>query len=264
VTALASAADAAGTGTVMPRDGSYMGAFGTTDNAVQVDPLGPFPAVAPVGPATRFNEARFSPVWPTNVPGIETHLDVYLDTGWQDGSGFAYSVAVSAAGTPIHHRRDFFFHVYKGVDANSDKLYVGFSCNTDYQPDDRLADIGFELDTSGWYRFDYDFNEVEESPTTQGYLEVTMELQPGGGGDFLFADDLSNPSDIIDSDGSGGVENRTVGGRNYGWFPYIQVADGTGSAMDLYVDSVKYTNPEPATLAMLALGGLALLRRRRG
>ncbi len=260
VARVASAPNAAGTGTVTPQSGAYMGAFGTTNNNTVAGH--PFPPVAKVGPATSFGALEFSGSWPTAVPGIESYIDVYLDTGWKDGSGFDYSVAISAAGTPAQHQRDFMFNVYKGVDAASDVLYVAGSNNTSYKPLD-ISSIGYAITASGWYRFDYDFKEVGESDTTAGYLEVTMRLLPGGGGDALETWTRSNPADIIDSDGSGGIEARTVGGRNYGWFPYIDLADADGTAMALYTDNVRYENPEPTTLALCALGGLALLRRRR-
>ena len=250
------------TGSAVNPTGSFMAAFGTTPNTVQVSPLGPFPAVAHVGPATSFNDA-FSGTWPTVLPGIRSSIDVYLDTGWKDGSGFDYSIAISqAGGDPGVHRRDFMFHVYKGVDAASNKIYVDTSSNTQYRPLD-VSTTGFEITTSGWYRLDYSFNELNESAQTQGYLGVTMALEPGGGGSALQTWTLSNPTDIIDSDGSGGVQNRTVGGRNYGWLPFIDLADPAGTALPLYVDNVYFSNPEPTSLSLLALGALALLPRRR-
>ena len=209
-----------------------------------------FPSDVEVGPATDFvdfttpdSSATFDATWPdkgNNVTAIESHIDVYLDQSWASGSGFDYSAAISD--TTGDHRRDFIFHVY----ADGTDIHVDVSNNSDLQPKDVSGNANaYTIGSTGWYRLDYEFvnnNDV---------LRVDMALLPGGGGSALSTWSLSDASDIVTGTGV------TVGGRNYGWFPTIEVGG------DLYVDNAYYFNPEPSTFILVALSGAAALHRRR-
>src|SRR5437899_4719830 len=77
---------ASGTGGIVTADGG--------DYALVAEPT-PFGADS-TGPFTRFDGYRHE-----FINGLTASVDVYLNVGWADGSGFEYSVAASnAAGPP--------------------------------------------------------------------------------------------------------------------------------------------------------------------
>ncbi|HPF41284.1 MAG TPA: PEP-CTERM sorting domain-containing protein [Phycisphaerae bacterium] len=171
--------------------------------------------------------------------GYTASLDVYLDTGWTAGQGFDYSVA--ANGTDNAHKRDFIFHV--GVVGG--QLMVNASNNSDYNYNsfkliNENAGNKHVVAASGWYTLEHVFYD------NAGLLSVDFNLRDSGGSLLWSVTRGGNPADMIPS---------VIGGNRYGWFTYNNI-DG------LAIDNVSLV-PEPSSIALLLIGGVATLRRRR-
>lgn len=226
-----------------------------------------FPDPIKTGPVTDFidnssSTPDFSNAWPTSLDpdGIDSRIDLYLDRGWDNGSGFDYSVAISNNDAGATHRRDFLLHVFSdGTD-----LYVDASNNSDLAPKDSIVNssTAFEIDDNtngtGWYQARWRMQPTGSS-NDRLLTEIGLYwIDPDDASTTLQTTwSLTNDSDIISG------TNQNVGGRNYGWFPFIDLAGGTATNGELFVDNVTFDNPEPGTLALIALGGLAAMKRRR-
>lgn len=185
------------------------------------------------GPFTRFGGYSTS-----FGGGYTASLDVYLDPTWSVGTGFDYSVAASRQ--TGSHLRDFIFHV--GV--TDVGLLVNASNNTDgtvnpFKLKNENGGDNFTVTSAGWYTLEQDFYD------NAGILAVDLTLYDDGGSE-LWSVTRSDPSDDIAT---------TVGGNRYGWLVVNNVSN-------LAIDNTSLV-PEPGSMALLGLGGVALLRRRR-
>jgi hypothetical protein len=191
------------------------------------------------GPYTFFGGP--SAVWPTG--GFSTQNAIYLDPAWATNSGFDYTVAAYNQGGT--HLRDFIFHVTK--DASTNQLLVGASNNTNFAPRQDLESIDHAvISMAGWYIFEHVFRD------DGGALAVDLNLRDAGG-NLVFSKTLSNPADLIAS---------VVGGNGYGWFTFIDVAGGIAVDATLLSDAAVAVVPEPASLAIWSLMGMAGLAYR--
>ncbi len=187
------------------------------------------------GPFSRFDGYRS--VWPG---GMTASLDIYLDTSWAAGEGFDLSVA--ANGSDGNHRRDFVFHVTQ--DTSSGDLLVGGSNNTNFDPREDLETLNhYVVPASGWYTFEHVFYDAGD-----GSLAVDLNLRDTGGS-LLFSETRNDASDVLAT---------VVGGNRYSWLTNVDIAGGI--AIDNHTLDVV---PEPASLALLGLGGLTILKRKR-
>jgi hypothetical protein len=198
-------------------------------------------------PFTYFDQSRsYWPGKPSDPDsGFTASLDVYLNTGWSEGTGFDYSVA--AWGTDGTHQRDFIFHVAK----DSGDLLVGASNNSSFETKENLeSGMSHTVNSSGWYTLQQDFYN------DGGQLAVDMNLLNNSGSN-VFTKTLSNAGDTIPGE---------VGGNGYGWFTFVDDSNGEDTVA---IDNANLTvAPVPGAVsggvALLALtSGGALLRRRR-
>jgi len=190
------------------------------------------PSLGAGGPYTRFGGYTSD-----FAGGFTASLDVYLDTAWAAGKGFDYTVAINNQSNS--HLRDYMFHV--GV--TDQGLLVNASNNTDRNFNERKLENEnsgnyYTVATSGWYTLQQDFYN------DNGNVSVDMILLSSTGSQIwnvtrTSADDIAT----------------TAGGHRYGWMTYNNI-DG------LAIDNVSMV-PEPATMCLLALGGLLLRRKRR-
>ena len=136
---------------------------------------------------------------------------------------------------------------------------------------------------SGWKAIDLDISgmiaelnandtllvDVTTSHTAESvgwWLETVFVVQGGVG-----AGDYYNQGPLVSVASPDGSLTTTTVAYNYGpgltsgpienWAK-IRIINNTGGAGTLYYDNVRMT-PEPATLSLLGLGGVSLLRRRR-
>ncbi len=102
----------------------------------------------------------------------------------------------------------------------------------------------------------YDWIEVGGAATLGGVIEVDLVNgfvpEPGD-----YFDILTAGGGITNPDLSEVTFDFSNAGAGPGWWTFIVPLDGGGEALRLVA------SPEPATLTLLALGGLCLLRRRR-
>lgn len=188
------------------------------------------------GPFSRFDGYRDT--WPG---GMTASIDVYLDNNWSLGEGFDFSVA--ANGTDNLHEQDFIFHVT--MDTSTQKILVAGSNNTNFSPREDLETLSnyYEVASSGWYTFEHVFYDFGD-----GTLAVDMNLRDSGGS-LLFTETRHDAANVL---------GTVVGGNRYAWFTNVDIAGGIG------VDNHSLTVvPEPMTMALLGLGGLGLIRRKR-
>lgn len=146
-------------------------------------------------------------VWQGNYT---VSTDVYLNSSWNDGVGFEYSVATN--GRDGNHQRDFVFHIAKNpsthqlwVAADNNASLVGgnYIVNTD------LSGYGNKYQITGggdWYIMKYTFRD------NGGQLAVDMQLIRRSSGAVLFTETRSSAQDTIPAE---------VGGHRYAWFTAI-------------------------------------------
>jgi hypothetical protein len=189
---------------------------------------------------TRYDGYRDT--WPD---GFIAKQQIYLDTGWADGTGFDLSVA--ANGSDGAHQRDFIFHVEK--DASTGSLLVGGSNNTNFDTLGNLeASNHYAVVSSGWYTFQHVFSDV------LGQLSVDLNLIDAGG-TTLFTETRTSAIDLIPTE---------VGGNRYGWFTFNDI-DRLAIDNTMLEINTQATVPTPATLALFSLGlaGLGWSRRKK-
>lgn len=164
-------------------------------------------------PFSRFDGYRA--VWPGNY---RAEVDIYLDTNWDLGYGFDYSVASS--GSDGNHQRDFIFHVTK--DTSTGDLLVGGSNNTNFNPREDLENINhYTVTQSGWYKFVHSFRD------NGGHLAVDLQLY-NSSGSLLWTETRDNLADTIPGE---------VGGNRYAWFTALS------NGLELAIDNHRLVIP---------------------
>lgn len=226
---------ASGTGGVTSATGGFHAVVS------QLNPLLEGPLTTAGNPTTGYGPYSFfdgsRSVWPG---GMTASIDIYLDTNMNTGEGFDYSMA--AYGSDGNHQRDFIFHVTK--DTSTGNILIGGNNNSNYDPIENLeAGNHYAVSGTGWYTFQHVFYDAGD-----GTLAVDLKVLDSGGGE-LFSETRNAAADVIATE---------IGGNGYAWFTNVDVTGG------IAVDNHSLTIvPEPGSLALLGLGGLALLRRRR-
>jgi hypothetical protein len=191
------------------------------------------------GPFSRFDGYRY-----TFGGGYEASVNIYLDTGWAAGQGFDYTVASSNQTVGVNgHLRDFIFHVTK--DTSTGLLLIGGTNNTNGVPREDLETLpGYATITAaGWYSFKHVFRDAGNGSLAVDLIVTDSSDSP------VFQTTRNNAADLLAT---------VVGGNRYAWFTANTIAAG----VNIDNHSLNLV-PEPATLGLLGLAGLALGRRRR-
>lgn len=139
----------------------------------------------------------FSTAFPTG--GYVNQVDVYLDPGWEDGTGFGYAVSFQVLDENFPNFRYFFLPVSKA--------------------EGTLSVAGHEVGEAGWYTFRHRFTEVD------GDLSVAFELARHG--ETLFRQE-TGPTLLTGELASDFDASNTSNG--YIWF--VSISDGLGLAID--------------------------------
>ena len=155
------------------------------------------------GPYTSFNGSK------TDFQGgFKASVAVYLDTGWDAGEGFDYTVAATRQNGD--HLREFIFHVTK--DTSTGDLLVGGSNNTNFDPIENLESGNhYVVGASGWYTLEHVFRDAGD-----GTLAVDLNVYDSGG-NLVFTETRNDGSDLL---------STVVGGNRYGWFTNIDIDGG--------------------------------------
>jgi len=186
--------------------------------------------------------------------GFSAGTDIYIDLSDAQIAagtyGFDFTVAINNSSG--NHAQDNIFHVgaidngnggYSvGVNASHNS---GFALNPGQINSSPFGSLPSIFDQSGWYTFQVTFtpSAIPDS------VDVLFEVLDDVGGTLFSASTLNGPAQYT---------LATAGGDRYGWLTYVETANGL--AIDsTFVSAV----PEPTSLALLGLGGLALMRRRR-
>jgi hypothetical protein len=201
---------------------------------------GGYHAVA-TGDASSAPFSRFDGYRSTFGQGYTASIDIYLSLDWSAGEGFDYSVASSNQSGG--HLRDFVFHVTQ--DTSTGSLLIGGTNNSNAAPREDLETLpGYATITAaGWYTFEHVFRNAGD-----GSLAVDL-IVTDSSDNLVYQTTRNNSADLLAT---------VVGGNRYAWFTDISVAD----ALNIDNHSLNLV-PEPATLGLLGLAGLALGRRRR-
>ncbi len=140
--------------------------------------------------------------FPTN--GFTTSLDIYLDTAWGSANpGVEFEWDTSLNQSNGQFGQDFIFTAQTGVD--------GFTIGTGNNTRQSVPTPSVTIDTSGWYRFEYQFSVDPNS----GDVEATLSVI-----DDAYDTEVPGASWILPVMFSGDPEPpANVGGPLYGWFP---------------------------------------------
>ncbi len=196
------------------------------------------PTLGAVSPYTRLG--GYSDSFGT---GFSVSMDVYLDTNWDDGNGFDWSVAISKQDGS--HLRDFIWHV--GI-VNED-LIVNASNNSDYSfnsyklLNENSQDYATVSD-SGWYTLESVYYDLA------GSLAVDFNLLDSNG-TLIYSVTRSTADDIA----------SVVGGNRYGWLCYDNI---DGLALDnVTVEYNAAAVPAPGAILLAGFGTAIVGRIRR-
>lgn len=139
----------------------------------------------------------FSTTFPTG--GYVNQVDIYLDPGWEDGTGFGYAVSFQVLDEDFPNFRYFFLPVSKSGGT--------------------LSVAGHEVGEAGWYTFRHRFTEEE------GALSVAFELARNG--QTLFTRETGETLLTGETASDFDASNTSNG---YIWF--VSISDGLGLAID--------------------------------
>ena len=181
--------------------------------------------------------------------GFIASLDVYVDLTQAANGGYQFdltqAISQDNAGTP-QHLRDFYFNVNTTTDDKTvwaDSSTGATNVGGNYIRAGGLGGTPFQFTASGWYTLQWKFYE------DAGLLNVDLSID----GTPVHSYAPSSANDVIAGTLATG---NPVSSHRYMWF----VNAGQTTAID---NSQITAVPEPASLAMLGLGGLFMLRRRR-
>jgi hypothetical protein len=114
----------------------------------------------------------------------------------------------------------------------------------------------------GWHNRDY---TVQDTLASALVLPGEKNQQTTGFPVWHFQDDAVTGTVMLQVDAAGGIPADGVAQTQFTPTHYLDIADGPIGIGQFSKDLAfeLYTIPEPATLTLLALGGLAMLRRRK-
>jgi hypothetical protein len=195
---------------------------------------GSYYAIVQNGAYTYFDHAA-SPVW--TGPYTQS-IDVYIDSdAGAVGAKWNFDMGINRAsdGTWLDDT---------GIGAGKaeDGWYVVYTGNAG-----EYVGGGTKIDTSGWYTIGAVWTAGDNFLTRHVFVE------PLNGAEIYSFDNTKTYQGLAVLD-----HNLRPGGPSYGWFSQLTMSGG------LAVDNATLTVvPEPATMALLGLGALSLLRRKK-
>ena len=177
--------------------------------------------------------------------GFSTSAAVYIDLTDSQVQGGTYGFDLSQAiyKETDSHAQDNIYHIgaFDLENTGTYSVLLGASHNSNFAP--QAGSPYTTITESGWYTFEYSF---AASATVADSVDIEFAVYDAEGDLFWSQSEVSNPAQYTLSN---------VEGNGYMWFTFV-------NADSLAVDAVSMV-PEPATMALLGLGGLAMLRKRK-
>ncbi|QQE12249.1 hypothetical protein JD969_01885 [Planctomycetota bacterium] len=198
--------------------------------------------------ATAF-EGAFSVFGAVNIHynnGFKSSVDVYLDTNWAINDGFDYDFSIM----PHKNGAKAFEHeIFRVAQTEQGLLIAADHKTSKHISASEVIEKQFtKITESGWYTFE---NIIREDKNNLGnYLADFNVYKQNEATPFAsFTDNIADTE-------------YGIGGHHSGWFRSVEFSDNSGILFDnAYLEYAPI--PEPASLSILTLGSLALIRRSR-